>query len=459
MSYILLFLFVFTAYGAQKREDVEMGPVKRITLEQMDAESYKVLRGKVVELKGQKKILTTQTLFHDPQTAQKEWRNVVHLSETTEYSLLLCTLREASKSPQKDTCICTTLESCAALSSVLAELNLKAHVGLKAGCIEDKSPQFKNDFSHILEEAKDKKEFVFVSITSQSALPAGEFVVQLKRSGALKERKKLIFCAGTKSYCADYLIGDIHYGKTHARVQDHGTFLQQLATRAVQAERLASKRLCDKRFLESAEFTKQYDLWIQALTEHDLQTYWGAQFTDGTICSTQNPSNVLALNNPDQGLEFLTKRLGTRKPNGERTIKADILLGTPTSPLLNLLEKSCIFGCSAKLFLGLQAKGADVRYVYDSDVYYGSCPKHIPNTQNRILLCAGPQQFHEIIKKWAKFSAAKMQHRAQLFFVPCDSLSPSAPYIISTSKTTTLLECPLRPTHIHPSEPAQDKDA
>ena len=467
MSYILLFLCICTAYGAQRQEHIEMdsvkGPPQKTLLEELDTVSHHRLHKKIVSLKGQNKILIEQNFFLDPYTITRSWRSVVHISEFIEHALLLSALRSVKDDvASEDTCLCTTLESTAALSAVLEELQLKAHVGLTQGCLGEKTPQFKNDFSQILEKNKDKNVFIFVSTTSQSALPAGEFLVQLTRSGALKEHTKIIFCAGAKSYDSSYAIGSIHYGQ--GRVQDHDSFLPQLATRAAQAERMAAGNPCDACFLESSEFKRQYALWTQTLAQHAIQTCWGAMLNGGAICSTQNPNNVLELNNPDHSLKTLTKYFGKRGRDNQRTVKADILIGAPKERCLNLLEKSCIFGCGIRLFLNLRSEGADVRYVFDdSNIYHESLPKLIPNAGDRVLLCAGPKHFGRHMSRWIKrFSAITPSKYATESFVPCDSLGPHSPYINHAQKTL-LVDYPLEPVHEHLgaqlADSAKDADA
>lgn len=265
----------------------------------------------------------------EPSLATQPSVMTAHHAASAEYYLACETLNMANIhfTDKHRMCICTTLESTAALSLPLALFELQAHVGLSAGCIGHKNPQFKNDFSQIIAENKDKSMFVFMQIDcNQDSMR--EFLAQLHSSGRKDGdgRTFVLFCS------------NIIYGGLDENITENIT---------------------------------------RYLTNETI-------FPLNAVRTTQDPRNVLVINYPDLTKDDILRSL-EREP--ESALHADVLIGSPQLSGLSDAEITCFFGCSIRVFNKLHEQDPSVRYVLaENTAFHTTCAAS--DTKERLLICA-----------------------------------------------------------------------
>lgn len=306
----------------------------------------------------------THVFFHHgPKNDASPTPITAHYTETAEDAMAVFALDAIGDISDK-TCVCTTLESSAALAGPLADFNLQAHVGLSAGCVGHKNPQYQNDFSQIIAENKSAQTFIFVQ-TDCNADYMWEFLTQLRHQG-----RKQGDGSADIIFCLNMIWGkhDLRFekGVTHAHIVAYNTIKQN----------------------------------------------------DFTALMTQHPNNHLVINFPDLTKCEILQNLG-KAP--QSALQADVLIGSPQQDSLSRLDKSCIFGCSIRVFRKLYEQDTSVRYVFAQNPSF-HCETDIIDTKERVLLCAGPQEHEHSIMPWALDFIAKSQALYdKIFFVPCNS--------------------------------------
>lgn len=358
--------------------------------------------------------------------------HTLHISAKAEHHLLRCLLMKIrdivpeSVITNKKACVCTTLESSAALSGVLEECGFRAQVGLTAGCLDYRKTsdlRFNNDFSQIFAANTDKSMFVFVQVVDQFWLNMADFLHQLDNNATIRTRAQVkqdisvLLCVCVQPHNTSDL--DLILDKSMA---------SHLALRIIHARRLAQEQPFDEFFMTSTEAQQQHQQWLQSLQKYDLKFMTVQTNKQSRIFTTQDAENLFILNHPPVAQKTLSRVSSScKKKNPTIDVLIDVPKPTFFSAEMPSAEKSCIFSCSIRLFKSLREKSDEVFYAPAPNEFmrYGKGDNALLAPKTRVLLCAGPPNYEEKMLALAQdFAQTCTRNYSKILFIPCDSWRP-----------------------------------
>lgn len=353
-------------------------------------------------------VYETESMFYDHHSATFKQRYVAFITAATEIKLCTVALQNLTEDDCKNACFCTTLESSANLVCAANGSALQINVGEKT----DDGKH--NDFSHILQKNKDKTTFIFAESAAGSLLSAGEFLMQLQSSEAVRDDTKIIVCVGALEKSGDYTVGDLYYGKGKGRVEDKWSGINpRLIERATQAERIAQDRLCNALSSTSTQSSTGYLFWKEFVTKHVKTTSIGHLF-EKTLFASQTPGSVLVPYYPDK--DFASELIITKSQH------LTVLIGAPAD--LDPQERAYSWGCSIRVFNQLQAEEFNVSYIFAPDKNLCYSAKKVPPYSR--LICAGPADLQDPTIVWARTFLENP--KSDTLFAECNALKPSQDY-------------------------------